>query len=41
MDVDLDAVHLREEGMTAAEILMSESQERMLAIVRPEDLAEV
>jgi phosphoribosylformylglycinamidine synthase len=41
MDVDLDAVHLREKGMTAAEILMSESQERMLAIVRPEDLAEV
>ena len=41
MDVDLDAVHLREVGMTAAEILMSESQERMLAIVRPEDLAEV
>ena len=41
MDVDLDAVHLREEGMTAAEILMSESQERMLAIVRPEDVDEV
>jgi phosphoribosylformylglycinamidine synthase len=41
MDVDLDAVHLREEGMTAAEILMSESQERMLAIVRPEDVDEL
>ena len=41
MDVDLDSVHLREEGMSAAEILMSESQERMLAIVRPEDLARV
>ena len=41
MDVDLDAVHLREEGMTAAEILMSESQERMLAIVRPADLEDV
>jgi len=41
MDVDLDAVHLREEGMTAAEILMSESQERMLAIVRPGDMDEV
>jgi len=36
MDVDLDAVHLREGDMTAGEILMSESQERMLAIVEPE-----
>jgi len=41
MDVTLDAVHLREPGMTPAEILMSESQERMLAIVRPDDVAEV
>jgi len=38
MDVDLDAVPLREAGMTAAEILMSESQERMLAIVDPGDV---
>ncbi len=35
MDVDLDAVPVREPGMTAGEILMSESQERMLAIVEP------
>jgi phosphoribosylformylglycinamidine synthase len=41
MDVDLDTVHLREADMTPGEILMSESQERMLAIVRPDDLAEV
>ncbi|MDJ0790442.1 MAG: phosphoribosylformylglycinamidine synthase subunit PurL [Acidimicrobiia bacterium] len=41
MEVDLDRVHLREPDMTAGEILMSESQERMLAIVRPEDEAEV
>jgi phosphoribosylformylglycinamidine synthase len=41
MDVDLDAVHLREPGMSPAEILMSESQERMLAIVEPDDVAEV
>jgi len=41
MDVDLDAVHLRELDMTPGEILMSESQERMLAIVTPEDLEEV
>ncbi len=41
MDVDLDAVHLREAGMTAAEILMSESQERMLAFVEPANVDKV
>ncbi|MEN8115202.1 MAG: phosphoribosylformylglycinamidine synthase subunit PurL, partial [Actinomycetota bacterium] len=41
MDVDLDAVHLRESDMTAGEILMSESQERMLAIVEPDKVADV
>ena len=41
MDVDLDDVHLREHDMNAGEILMSESQERMLAIVTPEDVDEV
>ncbi|MFO7298997.1 MAG: phosphoribosylformylglycinamidine synthase subunit PurL [Actinomycetes bacterium] len=41
MDVDLDRVHLRETGMTAPEILMSESQERMLAFVRPEKVDDV
>ncbi|HEX6946167.1 MAG TPA: phosphoribosylformylglycinamidine synthase subunit PurL [Acidimicrobiia bacterium] len=41
MDVDLDRVHLRETGMTAPEILMSESQERMLAFVRPDKVDEV
>jgi phosphoribosylformylglycinamidine synthase subunit PurL len=35
MEVDLDAVHTREEGMTAPELLMSESQERMMAFVEP------
>jgi len=39
--VDLDAVPLREPGMEAFEILTSESQERMLAIVHPSRLAEV
>ena len=39
MDVDLDAVHVRESGMTAPELLMSESQERMMAFVHP-DLVE-
>ena len=37
-DVDLDAVPLREPGMEAFEILTSESQERMLAIVHPSHL---
>ncbi|MGZ4103923.1 MAG: phosphoribosylformylglycinamidine synthase subunit PurL [Actinomycetota bacterium] len=38
--VDLDAVPLREADMEPFEILTSESQERMLAIVRPEDVEE-
>ncbi|HLS33825.1 MAG TPA: AIR synthase-related protein, partial [Brevibacterium sp.] len=37
MAVNLDDVPLREE-LTAGEILMSESQERMMAVVRPEHL---
>ncbi len=35
MDVDLDRVHVREAAMTAPELLMSESQERMMAFVDP------
>jgi phosphoribosylformylglycinamidine synthase len=35
LDVDLDAVHVREAGMSAPELLMSESQERMMAFVPP------
>ena len=38
MRVNLDAVPLRAENMTAAEILASESQERMCAVVAPENL---
>jgi phosphoribosylformylglycinamidine synthase len=38
LDVELDAVHVRERGMTAPELLMSESQERMMAFVRPENV---
>ncbi len=38
MVVDLDQVLLRDPSLTAEEILMSESQERMMAIVRPEKL---
>jgi phosphoribosylformylglycinamidine synthase len=40
-DVDLDAVPLREADMEPFEVLTSESQERMLAIVHPDRLSEV
>ncbi len=33
MDIDLDLVPLREEGMSAYEIMLSESQERMLVVL--------
>ena len=38
MHIVLDNVPLRAEGMTAAEILSSESQERMCAVVAPENV---
>ena len=38
MRVDLDQVLLRDPTLTAEEILMSESQERMMAVVAPEKL---
>ncbi len=38
MDVDLSAIPLRERGMEPFEIMTSESQERMLAIISPENL---
>ncbi len=37
MDVDITAVALREAGMAPFEIMTSESQERMLAIITPEN----
>jgi len=40
MEVDLDAVPLREPSMEAWEVLVSESQERMLALVDPARLDE-
>jgi phosphoribosylformylglycinamidine synthase len=42
IDLDLDKVPCREEGMTAYEMMLSESQERMLMVLRPEkeELAE-
>jgi phosphoribosylformylglycinamidine synthase len=41
MEVDITKVPLREEMMEPLEILISESQERMLAIVAPEDIEKV
>ena len=38
MDVDLDKAPLRDETLVPEEILMSESQERMMAVVTPENL---
>jgi phosphoribosylformylglycinamidine synthase subunit PurL len=35
VELDLDAVPQREEGMTAYEMMLSESQERMLAVLKP------
>ena len=40
-EVDLDAVPRREGGMTPYEVLLSESQERMLIVVRPDAVAGV
>ncbi|MDR2714565.1 MAG: phosphoribosylformylglycinamidine synthase subunit PurL [Coriobacteriales bacterium] len=41
IDIDVRAVVQREENMQPFEIMVSESQERMLAVVRPEDYAAV
>jgi phosphoribosylformylglycinamidine synthase len=41
MDVDVTAVPLREPGMVPFEVMTSESQERMLAIITPENLSAV
>src|SRR5256885_597818 len=38
--LDLDAVPCRETGMTAYEMMLSESQERMLMVLKPEKEAE-
>ncbi|MEM8793046.1 MAG: phosphoribosylformylglycinamidine synthase subunit PurL [Pseudomonadota bacterium] len=40
VELDLDAVPCREEAMTAYEMMLSESQERMLMVLRPEKEAE-
>ncbi len=40
IELDLDRVPCREEGMTAYEMMLSESQERMLMVLTPEKEAE-
>ncbi|WP_404403273.1 phosphoribosylformylglycinamidine synthase subunit PurL [Pelagibacterium halotolerans] len=40
VELDLDAVPVREENMTAYEMMLSESQERMLMVLHPEKEAE-
>ncbi|HWA45634.1 MAG TPA: phosphoribosylformylglycinamidine synthase subunit PurL [Hypericibacter adhaerens] len=39
IEFDLDKVPVRETGMTAYEIMLSESQERMLMVLKPEAMA--
>jgi phosphoribosylformylglycinamidine synthase subunit PurL len=40
VEMDLDALPCREDGMTAYEMMLSESQERMLMVLKPEKEAE-
>ncbi|MBW3595401.1 MAG: phosphoribosylformylglycinamidine synthase subunit PurL, partial [Actinobacteria bacterium] len=40
MQLNIDAVHRREQGMEPFEVMISESQERMLAVIEPADVAE-
>ena len=40
IDMDLDSVPMREDGMTPYEIMLSESQERMLMVLKPGPEAE-
>ena len=41
VEIDVAAVARRERGMTPYEVMLSESQERMLLVVRPEDVAAI
>jgi phosphoribosylformylglycinamidine synthase len=41
VDIDVARVSRREQGMNAYEVMLSESQERMLIVVRPGDVAAV
>ena len=41
LELDLSSVHRREPGMSGYEVMLSESQERMLLVVSPERVADV
>ncbi len=41
IEIDISFVSRKEEGMTPYEVMLSESQERMLLIIKPEDLSKV
>ncbi|MEW5876519.1 MAG: phosphoribosylformylglycinamidine synthase subunit PurL [Acidobacteriota bacterium] len=41
LELDLSRVPVREEGMTPYELMLSESQERMLLVARPQDVQEI
>jgi phosphoribosylformylglycinamidine synthase subunit PurL len=41
MKIDIEAIHLREPGMEPFEIMISESQERMMAVVEPDKVDRV
>ncbi len=41
LDIDVSRIPLREPGMEAFEVMVSESQERMLCVVEPERVADV
>lgn len=41
IELDVSLVPQRETGMTAYEIMLSESQERMLLVIKPENLAKI
>ena len=41
LDIDVSRVPLREDDMEPFEIMVSESQERMLCVIEPEKLAEL
>ncbi|MBJ7608104.1 MAG: phosphoribosylformylglycinamidine synthase subunit PurL [Candidatus Dormibacteraeota bacterium] len=41
IDIDVDRVSRREQGMNAYEVMLSESQERMLLVVAPEHVAAI
>ena len=41
LELELERVHVREQGMIPVELMLSESQERMLVVVRPQGVEDV